>query len=657
MNSGEIESILLKSIKGHSGTYTPSSGGTIDLDYSTGPVSPTSGEVLTRKAPERPPFEASVAPSVPVDECVTVTAASGSVTQDNENSRDNCDSTQTTSDSGDNTHMSILESARDKAKRLNSVDIMVDTAVKAAGLIDAKSPVATHLDAPFIDGRPRTPPPSLADDIHTPVTQDQAEAEPEGPKAAATLSRSMDDLSVGNATLADTTVTATAEDETVGAIPQANTRDEKSVEGLAQNIKHEDAEDTHVQKIGSKSMQWDVSPKPTNLRRANTLQATEYIEEFFAAKKEDLEYESQDDLGDASGLNKQDADESGAEGAHKSSERPRSMRSLIALRRTFTLSPEVAEVEACTWGLPMRAVFRICLEFISSGEAKLCYDDRAALYALKRQAIRGPYTPEKMGELGWFDWVGHDIKRHWADLEDMAPDVAMAHFCKTVESSDDAWTEHLLKEKTKLDEELNGEWQRAKDEMLVAKAKHEAEEAEKERQRLAEEKKRELEAKLNNSKDQLVAIPSRELPDEYKTDTLSRSLSLPYNPSDSRTPIDFEEWKTQVTSDPDNVLTVPRGESVVIHVPVAVAGITTWWEYATESYDIAYSVTFEETLEGTEGTQVHHILPAFRHEPIEGRRVTKGSHTAEKPGTYLLKFDNSYSVWRTKTIYYRLYAT
>jgi hypothetical protein len=32
------------------------------------------------------------------------------------------------------------------------------------------------------------------------------------------------------------------------------------------------------------------------------------------------------------------------------------------------------------------------------------------MYALKRQALKGPFSVEKMPELGWFDWVGHDIR-------------------------------------------------------------------------------------------------------------------------------------------------------------------------------------------------------------------------------------------------------
>lgn len=47
------------------------------------------------------------------------------------------------------------------------------------------------------------------------------------------------------------------------------------------------------------------------------------------------------------------------------------------------------------------------------------------------------------------------------------------------------------------------------------------------------------------------------------------------------------------------------------------------------------------------------ILPVYRqdsHLAVQG-----GSHSFPGEGTYLLKFDNSYSLWRNKTLYYRVY--
>ena len=57
------------------------------------------------------------------------------------------------------------------------------------------------------------------------------------------------------------------------------------------------------------------------------------------------------------------------------------------------------------------------------------------------------------------------------------------------------------------------------------------------------------------------------------------------------------------------------------------------------------------------GTQpaVDEIVPVYRRECHT--EVQAGSHRYPGRGVYLLKFDNSYSLWRSKTLYYRVYYT
>lgn len=47
------------------------------------------------------------------------------------------------------------------------------------------------------------------------------------------------------------------------------------------------------------------------------------------------------------------------------------------------------------------------------------------------------------------------------------------------------------------------------------------------------------------------------------------------------------------------------------------------------------------------------IIPVYRRDSHE--EVYCGSHAYPGQGVYLLKFDNSYSLWRSKTLYYRVY--
>ncbi len=49
------------------------------------------------------------------------------------------------------------------------------------------------------------------------------------------------------------------------------------------------------------------------------------------------------------------------------------------------------------------------------------------------------------------------------------------------------------------------------------------------------------------------------------------------------------------------------------------------------------------------------IIPVYRRDCQE--EVYAGNHYYPGQGVYLLKFDNSYSLWRSKTLYYRVYYT
>ena len=49
------------------------------------------------------------------------------------------------------------------------------------------------------------------------------------------------------------------------------------------------------------------------------------------------------------------------------------------------------------------------------------------------------------------------------------------------------------------------------------------------------------------------------------------------------------------------------------------------------------------------------IVPIYRRDCHE--EVYAGSHAYPRQGIYLLKFDNSYSLWRSKNLYYRVYYT
>lgn len=63
----------------------------------------------------------------------------------------------------------------------------------------------------------------------------------------------------------------------------------------------------------------------------------------------------------------------------------------------------------------------------------------------------------------------------------------------------------------------------------------------------------------------------------------------------------------------------------------------------------------EKTKKDAGKPQVDEIVPVYRRDCHE--EVYAGSHQYPGRGVYLLKFDNSYSLWRSKSVYYRVYYT
>ncbi|XP_046446624.1 Golgi resident protein GCP60-like isoform X2 [Daphnia pulex] len=158
---------------------------------------------------------------------------------------------------------------------------------------------------------------------------------------------------------------------------------------------------------------------------------------------------------------------------------------------------------------------------------------------------------------------------------------------------------------------------------------------------------------------------------------------------------DIREFKDSVYKEgKDSIIKVGHGETVTVRVPTHEDGSCLFWEFATDNYDIGFGLFFEWTKSPTEQVSVHisdsededddddeneddveqggnnssHsalidsnrppisiVIPVYRRDCQE--EVYAGSHTYPGQGVYLLKFDNSYSLWRSKTLYYRVYYT
>uniref|UniRef100_V9KVD8 Protein TMED8 n=1 Tax=Callorhinchus milii TaxID=7868 RepID=V9KVD8_CALMI len=152
---------------------------------------------------------------------------------------------------------------------------------------------------------------------------------------------------------------------------------------------------------------------------------------------------------------------------------------------------------------------------------------------------------------------------------------------------------------------------------------------------------------------------------------------------------EMSEFKARMREDKTGVLTVGRGEVVTVRVPTHPKGMSVCWEFATDTYDIGFGVYFEWTpvtntaitvlvSESSEdedeeeeaevatvpgdierGTKqasksdLEEILPVYRKD--SHTEVHAGRHKYPGQGVYLLKFDNSYSIWRNKTLYYQIH--
>ncbi|XP_026881280.1 protein TMED8 isoform X2 [Electrophorus electricus] len=168
-----------------------------------------------------------------------------------------------------------------------------------------------------------------------------------------------------------------------------------------------------------------------------------------------------------------------------------------------------------------------------------------------------------------------------------------------------------------------------------------------------------------------------------------RKALPPLQPASTWTATALKELKAKLRQEKDSVVTIYRGDIMTVNVPTVPEAKRVCWEFATDGYDIGFGVYFDwspvtsraitvhisessddededDELEGpvvpgdvekgskaVANSNLGEILPVYRqdsHLAVQG-----GSHEFPGEGTYLLKFDNSYSLWRNKTLYYRVY--
>lgn len=197
--------------------------------------------------------------------------------------------------------------------------------------------------------------------------------------------------------------------------------------------------------------------------------------------------------------------------------------------------------------------------------------------------------------------------------------------------------------------------------------------------------------------------------DRCESDNESDEFAV-VQPASMWTRSDLKDFKEEVSKGKgDGVIRIGHGDCVTVKVPTLEGGSSLFWEFATDSYDVGFGVYFEWQKPNTTEVTVHVsesdddedlddnelgendedeeitcntddlesgsqqiplkgtsssllnrpplsiIVPVYRRE--SQNEVYCGSHNYPGEGTYLLKFDNSFSLWRSKTLYYRIFYT
>jgi golgi resident protein GCP60 len=208
-----------------------------------------------------------------------------------------------------------------------------------------------------------------------------------------------------------------------------------------------------------------------------------------------------------------------------------------------------------------------------------------------------------------------------------------------------------------------------------------------------------------NAKEQEMSLIEEK--DRCESDDESSEFAV-VQPANMWTRSDMKDFKNEVVNaGGDGVIRVGHGDCVTVRVPTLEGGSSLFWEFATDSYDIGFGVYFEWAKPDTTEVSVHVsesddelddneveneeddeeitcvddlesgsqqqlqqqaktsailnrpplsiIVPVYRRECQN--EVYAGSHNYPGEGTYLLKFDNTFSLWRSKTLYYRIFYT
>jgi len=187
-------------------------------------------------------------------------------------------------------------------------------------------------------------------------------------------------------------------------------------------------------------------------------------------------------------------------------------------------------------------------------------------------------------------------------------------------------------------------------------------------------------------------VSTEERQENSDSDSELDEASSIFTPANMWTRPDIQKFKDEVIEGKSGVIRVSHGDVVTVRIPTSKEGVSLLWEFATDTYDIGFGVYFEwGTPESQEVTvrisdseseddlddendstagdleagagadessfpkNLSIVVPVYRRDCHT--EVYCGSHAFPGEGSYLLKFDNSFSLWRSKVLYYKIYYT
>ncbi|XP_029565833.1 SEC14-like protein 2 isoform X2 [Salmo trutta] len=102
----------------------------------------------------------------------------------------------------------------------------------------------------------------------------------------------------------------------------------------------------------------------------------------------------------------------------------------------------------------------------------------------------------------------------------------------------------------------------------------------------------------------------------------------------------------------DNSVTISRGSALTLEYDITTPSSILRWQFASDGADIGFGV-FMQTQEGGGAQKVGDMLQVVPSERYNSHMVPEDrSLTCPEPGTYVLRFDNTYSVLQSKKISY-----